>query len=111
MGSGTSPEPLAVKPRDAWRMLGCGNTYGYQLLGAGELESYLDGSSRKITVASIRAYIARKPAAAEATGATMQAVPRRPRKMPLSTETATKTTLPRRRGRPRKTPLSPEART
>jgi hypothetical protein len=79
-------EPLAVKPRDAWHMLGCGNTHGYQLLGAGELESYLDGSSRKITVASIRAYIARRLAAAEATGAAMQAVPRRrrPRNTPVS---------------------------
>jgi hypothetical protein len=81
-------EPLLVRPREAWRMLDCSNTYGYQLLGAGELESFLDGKARKITVASIRAYIARKLTGASATGATMHAAP------------------PRRRGRPRKHPAN-----
>lgn len=52
-------EPLVVKPKVAWQMLGCGNTRGYELLAAGELESYRDGRSRKITVASIKAYVAR----------------------------------------------------
>jgi excisionase family DNA binding protein len=41
-------------------MLGCGNTRGYELIAAGELESYKDGASRKITVASIRRYIERQ---------------------------------------------------
>jgi hypothetical protein len=41
-------------------MLACGNTRGYQLLAAGELESFLDGRSRKITVESIYRYIARR---------------------------------------------------
>jgi hypothetical protein len=41
-------------------MLGCGNTRGYELLAAGELESFLDGRSRKITVESINRYIARR---------------------------------------------------
>lgn len=67
-----SPGPLVVKPRDAWRMLGCGNTRGYELLAAGELDSFLDGRSRKITVASIHAYIARRLAATGATGAAAQ---------------------------------------
>ena len=58
-----SVEPLAVKPADAWRMLGCGNTRGYQLLRAGELISFLDGTSRKILTESIRNYIARQLAA------------------------------------------------
>jgi hypothetical protein len=49
--------PLLVKPRAAWKMLACGNTRGYELLAAGELESFLDGRSRKITVASIHRYI------------------------------------------------------
>lgn len=53
-------EPLVVKPRQAWQMLGCGNTRGYELLAAGELDSFLDSRSRKITVASIHAYVARK---------------------------------------------------
>ena len=53
-------EPLLVKPKVAWNLLGCGNTRGYELLAAGELESFLDGSSRKITMASIRRYIERR---------------------------------------------------
>jgi hypothetical protein len=52
--------PLVVKPKVAWKMLQCGNTRGYQLLAAGELESFLDGASRKITVESIHRYIARR---------------------------------------------------
>ena len=52
--------PLVVKPKVAWAMLQCSNTRGYELLAAGELESFLDGRSRKITVDSIRAYIARR---------------------------------------------------
>jgi hypothetical protein len=65
-------------------MLACGNTHGYALLAAGELESFHDGSARKITVESIRRYIARRLAA-------VSAVP------------------PRRRGRPRKTPQTAAA--
>jgi hypothetical protein len=54
------PEPLVVRPKVAWKMLACGNTRGYELLAAGELESYKDGRSRKITVSSIKALIARR---------------------------------------------------
>ena len=71
--------PLVVKPKTAWKMLACGNTRGYELLAAGELETFMDGRSRKITVASIRAYIARQLASANRTK-----------------------DEPRRRGRPRK---------
>ena len=53
-------EPLVVAPKIAWRLLGCGNTHGYQLIAQGELESYKDGNSRRITMASIRAHVARK---------------------------------------------------
>jgi hypothetical protein len=56
-------EPLVVAPNTAWRMLDCGVSHGYALLRAGELESFLSGRSRKITVASIRAYFARQLAA------------------------------------------------
>jgi len=77
--------PLVVKPRTACRMLDCGNTRLYQLLGTGELDSYLDGRSRKITVESIRRYIAQRLASTQ--GATAQSQsPRgkrgRPRKLP-----------------------------
>jgi excisionase family DNA binding protein len=79
-------EPLVVGPRIAWYLLGCGNTHGYELIAAGELESYLDGRSRRITMRSIKAYIARRLATNRATTAA-------PTKPP-----------PRRRGRPRKSP-------
>jgi hypothetical protein len=81
-------EPLVVSPKTAWRMLGCGNSRGYELLNGGELQSFLDGRSRRITVASIRAYVARKLEAAGTTGA------------------ATQPTLPRRRCRPHKPPAN-----
>jgi hypothetical protein len=53
-------DPLVVKPKVAWKMLACSNTRGYELLAAGELESYKEGRSRKITVASIKALVARR---------------------------------------------------
>jgi hypothetical protein len=59
-------EPLVVKPKVAWRLLGCSNNYGYGLLAAGELESFKDGNSRKITMASIKARIARQLESAKA---------------------------------------------
>jgi hypothetical protein len=58
-------EALVVKPRVAWALLQCSNTKGYQLIAAGELESFKDGHSRKITVKSIREYIARRLAPAK----------------------------------------------
>ncbi|MFY9958398.1 excisionase family DNA-binding protein [Bradyrhizobium sp.] len=61
-----TPEPLVVPPKVAWRLLGCGNTHGYQLIADGELQSYTDGRSRRITMASIREYIARRVASADA---------------------------------------------
>jgi hypothetical protein len=56
--------PLVVKPKAAWKMLACSNTRGYELLAAGELDSFLDGRSRKIVVDSISRYIVRRLAAA-----------------------------------------------
>jgi hypothetical protein len=53
-------DPLVVSPKVAWKMLACSNTRGYELLATGELESYKEGRSRKITVASIRALVARR---------------------------------------------------
>ncbi len=51
--------PLVVKPRDARRMLSCGQKKLYELLRDGQLESFKDGGSRKITVSSIEQFIAR----------------------------------------------------
>jgi hypothetical protein len=53
------PLPLAVKPRVACRMLSCGTTRLYELLGTGELESYRDGGARMITTRSILARVER----------------------------------------------------
>ena len=53
-------EPLVVSPRRARSMLDCGNTRLYELIAAHELETFRDGKSRKITVKSIKAYIARR---------------------------------------------------
>jgi excisionase family DNA binding protein len=68
-------DTLLVKPKTAWRMLGCSNTHGYALLAAGELDSFRDGRARKITVASIHRYIARR--LAESTGKRGRGRPRK----------------------------------
>lgn len=59
-------EALAVAPRIAKRMLGCGTTRLYDLLNRGELQSYRDGKSRRIVVASLHDYVRRQLAAEEA---------------------------------------------
>jgi excisionase family DNA binding protein len=53
-------EPLIVRPAQACVMLSCSIPRLYELINAGELESLKDGAARKITVASIQRYIARK---------------------------------------------------
>jgi hypothetical protein len=57
---GTESQPLVVNPKAACRMLDCGTTRLYALLGTGQLESFRDGRSRKITLASIHRYVSRK---------------------------------------------------
>lgn len=83
--SAGSIEPLAVSPRQACLLLGIGNTRLYEIIGNGELETYNEGRARRITMASIRARVARL-AGAGGNGDTPQ---------------------PRRRGRPRKAPAGP----
>jgi hypothetical protein len=73
-------ERLVVCPRRARYMLDCGNTRLYELLKNNDLESFLDGRSRKIIVASIHRYIARRLAAEKAATAAPQ--PRRGRGRP-----------------------------
>jgi excisionase family DNA binding protein len=58
--------PLVVKPRKACMLLDCGLTHVYKLIADGDLESFLDGRSRKITVESIRKHIRRRAALAAA---------------------------------------------
>jgi hypothetical protein len=86
-------DQLVVSPRRAGQMLDRGNTKIYELLNNKELDSYLDGRSRKITVVSIHRYIARKLSAAGVTSTATEAAPR----------------SPRRRGRARKQLLRDEA--
>jgi len=81
-----SPEPLVVKPREARQLLAVGNTYLYELISAGELDSFRDGRSRKITIESIHRYIARRLAPTD--------------------NSKSPSAQPRRRGRPRKSSLA-----
>jgi hypothetical protein len=63
---GASDSPLVVKMRGAQSMLGeCSRKHLYALIAQCELDSLKDGRSRKVTVASIRAYIARRVEAAK----------------------------------------------
>jgi len=53
-------EPFVVRPNTVMRLLDCSRAVLYQMINTGEVESYLDGAARKITVKSIRARIERK---------------------------------------------------
>jgi len=57
-----------VSPREASRLLSVSLSRLYQLMRDGQLQSYLDGRARRITVTSIHHYIARQLAAADAGG-------------------------------------------
>jgi excisionase family DNA binding protein len=74
-------EPLAVAPRQAYRLLSVGHTKLYELIASAEIESYQDGRSRRITMASIRSRIARLLAnsGVSATSPAHNAVPRQRR--------------------------------
>jgi hypothetical protein len=63
--TGYSDERLVVSPRRAQQMLDIGHSRLYELLSGGELQSFEDGKRRKIVVASIRDFVARKLAASQ----------------------------------------------
>jgi excisionase family DNA binding protein len=69
IANGAAAVALAVKPKVAGDMLDVGMTRLYELIDAGELTSYKDGRSRKITTDSIRAYVSRKVGASTGTAA------------------------------------------
>lgn len=73
-------EPLAVSPRQACTLLKIGVTRLYQLLRNNELESYLDGRARRITMDSIHRRITRLLAGASPIGPATENTPqpRRP---------------------------------
>jgi excisionase family DNA binding protein len=56
----SNDEPLLVKPKQACRLLSCGNTRLYELLNSGEIASFRDGGSRKIVMASLKNFIERR---------------------------------------------------
>jgi hypothetical protein len=57
----SNARPLVMSVNDACRALDCGRDRLYGLISAGEIESFLDGPrTRKIVIASIERYIARR---------------------------------------------------
>jgi hypothetical protein len=50
----------AVPPKTAFQIIGVGVTKGYELLADGELESFTIGRARRVTVASIDAFVERR---------------------------------------------------
>ena len=61
----TTIEPISVGTKTAWHLMAVSNAHGYKLIEQGEIDSYREGRVRKVTVASIKAYIARKLVAAK----------------------------------------------
>jgi hypothetical protein len=59
-------ERLVVRPKVACHMLDVGLTRLYELIGAGEIDSFKDAGARKITTESIRRYIAHRVELAKA---------------------------------------------
>lgn len=58
-------EPIAIKRTTAARMLDCGATKIYQLEKSGELQTIKLGADTRITIESIRQYVARQIGAKE----------------------------------------------
>jgi excisionase family DNA binding protein len=55
--------PLVASPNQTMKALLIGREKFYELIAAGELESYTEGRSRRVTVSSIEAYLKRRLAA------------------------------------------------
>ena len=53
-------QPIVASVNETMAMLKIGRATLYQLLNSGELESYLEGSARKILCRSIEAYVLRR---------------------------------------------------
>jgi excisionase family DNA binding protein len=73
-----SVTPLAVTPSDAARLLSIRMSHLYGLMRTGELHSFHCGRARRITVASIHAYIGRR--LADSAGGWQQITPQPPRR-------------------------------
>jgi excisionase family DNA binding protein len=55
--------PLVASPNQAMRAIQVSRKKLYELINTGELESYTEGKSRRITIKSINEYIERRLAA------------------------------------------------
>ncbi len=61
-------EPLAYRIDDAKRLIGCGTTRLYELIGAGVLDARKAGSRTIIVAESLRKYVENLPKAQITTG-------------------------------------------
>lgn len=59
-------EPLLVRVEEAARILSLSRSTIYELMDAGELPSVRHGAARRIPVAALRAWVARRTAPASA---------------------------------------------
>ena len=57
MANTSEPTRLAVSPREAARILGCGSTKFYELLTSGEIKSFHLGRRRLIRLSAIDEWI------------------------------------------------------
>jgi hypothetical protein len=89
-----------IRPKVAFKLLGVGNTHGYELVNAGELESYLEGRARQITVRSVFFHIAQRLAANIPAPSQSPVLP--PTKTSSRPPTRTLSPPKRPRGQPRK---------
>ncbi|KKW89423.1 hypothetical protein YP76_25445 [Sphingobium chungbukense] len=60
MGTTSTIEPIALPPKMAFAAIGVGVTKGYELIAAGELETFKIGRATRITTSSIKALVARR---------------------------------------------------
>jgi hypothetical protein len=74
-------EPIAIAPKEVERLLDYGTTKVAKLIRLGELQSFVDGGSRRVLTSSIAAYVARRLAAAPSKKSTRRGGPGRPRKV------------------------------
>lgn len=57
---GSHMDPIAIPPKQAFAAIGVGITKGYELIAAGDLETFKIGRATRITTESLRAYVARQ---------------------------------------------------
>lgn len=59
-------EPIAVRPADGFAAIGVGTTKGFELIKAGDLKVIKIGRATRITVESIKAFVAKQAALQQA---------------------------------------------